>query len=44
MLKMHCLTDVCLGTWPKFIEQLFQRTFSDVWKAKASADSPGGVI
>ena len=25
-----------LGTWPKLTEQLFQRTFSDVCKVKAS--------
>ena len=37
MLKIHCvIIDVFVGTSPKFTEQLFYRTFSDVCEAKAS--------
>ena len=36
MLKMRCVTDAFLETWPKLKEQLFHRTFLDVPKAKAS--------
>ena len=36
MLKMRCISDVFQGTWPKFTEQLFERTFSNVCKAKTS--------
>ena len=38
-LKMRCVTDVFLGAWPKFTEQLLYQTFSDVYEVK-----PSGVL
>ena len=34
MLKIGCVTNVFLGTWPKFTEHLFSQTFFDVFEAK----------
>ena len=36
MLKMHCVTDIFLGTLLKYTEQLFQQPFSDICEAKVS--------
>ena len=38
---MHCVTDVFLGTWPKFTEQLFFLIYA---KQKPVEYSPGGAF
>ena len=36
MLKMRSFTDVFLGHWPEFTDQLFYKTLLDYAKQKAS--------
>ena len=44
MLKIHCVTDVFLGTCPKFTESYFNELFSRYAKQKPVKYSLSGVL